>query len=229
MYLIRYFGLVVGVLILSGCQLGKPAPEESGKLERYRSLTHLNPRTIDADPYQGQSGVDQLPASSVCAVTFQDDAYITVTYDSAQHAEDDGATVTHLSACGTCSSLQDLAVYLSRPDLTTPVRRCALLSFSASAALSCLEKLGFSQPCAKTWFYNARNTARHCAGVCTRAWLLRTPNTLPDGNLNACLSCDEEMSGQVFKRTAGRTRRNSGIESAIGRSQGEVVNLTHDY
>jgi hypothetical protein len=47
--------------------------------------------------------------------------------------------------------------------------------------------------------------------------------------LNACLACDEVKSGPVFKRTAGRTRRNSGIESAIGRQAGDLVPIRHDY
>ncbi len=140
-----------------------------------------------------------------------------------------GARVTHHSACGACSSLQDLAVYLGQPDLTTPVRRCAVLSFSEPLSLGCLKDLGFTQACAKTWFYNARNTARHCKALCLKSWVTGEPNNLSDGSLNACLACDESVSGSVFKRVAGRTRRNSGIESAIQRGDEEVVELEHNY
>ena len=35
--------------------------------------------------------------------------------------------------------------------------------------------------------------------------------------LNDCLQCDEDEAGPVFKAVAGRTRRRSGLESAIAR------------
>ena len=35
--------------------------------------------------------------------------------------------------------------------------------------------------------------------------------------LNDCLQCDESVNGSTFKKFAGRTRRNSGIKSAIKR------------
>lgn len=45
--------------------------------------------------------------------------------------------------------------------------------------------------------------------------------------LNACLQCDECRSGPIFQKIAGRTRRASGIASAISRDG--VPELTHDY
>jgi hypothetical protein len=56
--------------------------------------------------------------------------------------------------------------------------------------------------------------------VCIRH--LFTPNNLDDGTLNPCLQCDEDKSGAVFKAHAARTRRNSGILSAIGRPDAQV-------
>jgi len=47
--------------------------------------------------------------------------------------------------------------------------------------------------------------------------------------LNACLACDEARSGPVFQRVAGRTRRDSGLESAIKRPPSSIVNLEHSY
>ena len=35
--------------------------------------------------------------------------------------------------------------------------------------------------------------------------------------MNACLQCDEDESGPNFAKFAGRTRRNTGLESAITR------------
>ena len=45
--------------------------------------------------------------------------------------------------------------------------------------------------------------------------------------LNACLQCDECKSGPKFKKIAGRTRRNSGIRSAIERPGFKP--LQHNY
>jgi len=46
---------------------------------------------------------------------------------------------------------------------------------------------------------------------------LPTKHQLPDGSLNACLACDEVHSGPTFKAVAGKTRRRSGLSSAIAR------------
>ena len=51
----------------------------------------------------------------------------------------------------------------------------------------------------------------------------------PGGRLNDCLQCDEDRSGPVFKATAGRTRRNSGIRSSIERPAEQVAPVVHDY
>jgi hypothetical protein len=53
-------------------------------------------------------------------------------------ARNAGFAVTHFSACGTCSTVQDFAVYLEKPDLTAPVRKCGI-SWDTSARLKCLE------------------------------------------------------------------------------------------
>ena len=39
----------------------------------------------------------------------------------------------------------------------------------------------------------------------------------PECAMNACLQCDEDESGPNFAKFAGRTRRNTGLESAITR------------
>ena len=96
-------------------------------------------------------------------------------------------------------------------------------------AMMCLQNLGFTPACAETWYFNARNTGRRCYAVCIRAWASGEPSNRTDGSLNSCLACDEAFSGPVFKQVAGRTRRNSGIASSIGRGAGEVFAVTHDY
>ncbi len=190
-------------------------------------------RSGSADPYlRAGERVTTPPetyrADAVCGVKFtgpEKREYLLETFTAAPVAEAKGFAVTHHGACGTCSTLQDLAVYLERKDLTTPVRRCAARVLWKSSALSCLKELGFTEACALTWYYNARNTFFRCLRPCLSSWIRGEPFNRADGSLNACLQCDEEKSGPIFKATAGRTRRNSGIVSEIGRKPGEILDL----
>jgi hypothetical protein len=110
------------------------------------------------------------------------------------------------------------------------VRECGLKNLSGDApeeTLACLEDLGFTPACAQIWAFNTENTREACLGPCIAN--LNRPYNLPDGSLNACLQCDEDASGPVFKAFAGRTRRNSGLASAICRPCDTVFRVTHDY
>ncbi|MBN2077990.1 MAG: hypothetical protein JW838_03435 [Spirochaetes bacterium] len=191
----------------------------------------LNPMDILDDPYRAGLPYEGSPPSSVCAVHFTDSSqrhYLLKTFDTAREAVAAGYRVTHHGACGACSPLRDLDVYLRNPDLTRAARKCAF-RMSRRGITRCLEGLGMSSPCARIWYYNIRNTARHCLGTCLRSWMRREPYNGADGSLNRCLRCDEEKSGPLFKRYAGRTRRNSGIESEIVRGADEVLPVGHGY
>ena len=151
------------------------------------------------------------------------------TFDDTAAATSAGAIVTHRDACGLCSSLVDLAVYLRNPDLTAPVRQCGLVGMAQGddARMQCLRDLGFDEPCARIWDLNTQNTQAKCGSVCMK--LLDAPYHNPDGSLNDCLQCDEVQSGDVFKAVAGRTRRNTGLPSSMCRPCAEVVPIVHDY
>ena len=171
--------------------------------------------------------------------------------------------MTHAGHCGSCSSLQDLGVYLGR-NLTEPTRRCGALSIvSADLMRKCLQRIGFSDNCIPIWEYNILNTRQECTRViediflefiknifwsiknifhklhsalatillqvCIISWILGEDNNKPDGSLNDCLQCDEDMSGPNFKFFSGRTRRNSGIPSAIARPPDEFYDMEHCY
>ena len=201
-------------------------------LAALRSKIPLEPIAAKGDPYliwQTQEP-PPAPAGTLCGVRFERDQvhYRLSTFSTPAAARTAGFSATHFGACGTCSTLQDLAVYLEKPDLTAPVRRCGI-SWDASASLTCLEDLGFSAACAQTWLYNVINTRRHCFSVCIVAWITGEAPTRQDGRLNDCLQCDEDRSGPVFKATAGRTRRNSGIQSSIPRPNEEIAPVVHDY
>lgn len=174
----------------------------------------------------------------VCAAGFVDADrvdYRLRTFPDPTTALAEGYDITHRDHCGTCSSLRNLAVYLARPDLTSPVRTCAR-RWTAGGVKTCLmEEVGFDERCAETWAENALYTRRHCLGPCIGhygLWNVLTddihaPNTDEHGNLNPCLACDERVSGPGFQYAAGRTRRNSGLTSAIARPAAETYRVDH--
>ena len=183
---------------------------------------------LPSDPY---ATPDEYPldATSVCGVLVDGDGYALQTFADDASAEAAGAKVTHDGACGLCSPLQDLAVYMRNPDLTQPVREGGIIGLSQGeeAQQACLRELGFTEPCAQIWGFNTTHTRTVCLQTCLD--LLDAPYHEPDGSLNACLQCDEDMSGPVFKAVAGRTRRNTGLASALCRPCDEVRRVVHRY
>jgi len=190
--------------------------------------------SIDTDPYL-QPAPAPDPPDTVCAVLPQAPAstqprpYTLVTYPSIDAARAAGASPTHYGACGVCSTLANLAVYMRENDLTAPVRACGFVGISdgGAANVACLEAIGFDHPCAQAWYWDTLNTRNQCIGICivTPA----APYQAPDGALNPCIQCDEDLSGPIFKAVAGRTRRNSGLPNALCRPCSEVQPLVHSY
>jgi len=216
-----------------GCGDGAwtPEPWTDARVASLREWTlTATPADLETDPYETTPAPPQ--AGQVCGFVVDDLAaktYHLTTFDSADAAAQAGAIVTHEDACGLCSSLEDLAVYTGTPDLTAPVRGCGIetLGDPVEADVACLEELGFTHPCAQIWGYNTQHTRSVCLDTCSA--LLGAAYQESDGSLNACLQCDEDMSGDVFKAVAGRTRRNTGVASALCRPCETVARLAHDY
>lgn len=198
-----------------------------------------------ADPYSQEStktlqvwNRDPRRDEEVCAIRFFDDSKVSYElrdFDTSLAATEAYYMVTHQGRCGSCSTLQDLAIYLASPDLTSPARQCAR-SFGLKRKKQCFqEKIGFTSHCAESWAYNAQHTRQECLGVCITDYGFfnlifgRYPGSNVDetGQLRPCLQCDETESGTGFKYSAGRTRRNSGIDSAIQRSDTEIFKVDH--
>ena len=198
--------------------------------------TLLNPLPpLTSNPYKDPTFNTTWP-DSVCAVLYPNisdrSTYLLHTYPTKAAAEAAGAFVTHLHPCGYCSTTKDLSVYMQYPDLTNPVRDCALRALiNDTWALQCIAEIGFTWECSKIWLFDAENTRNDCLDVCLEDWLLHVPNNLPPNstNLNPCLQCDEDKSGPVFKKVAGRTRRDCGIKTAINRPASHVYEVTHYY
>ena len=190
-------------------------------LHALRSWRLLNPaETASADPF-GEARVEEDHAPAECAAIPVDTSPAARTYrlesfPTERAARSAGGQITHRGRCGACSSFQDLAAYIERRDLNRAGRLCGLGgTFGSKTQLRCLKKLGFTDACAQIWSYNIDNTRSECMGICTAT--IPTKHKRPDGSLNACLACDEVNSGPMFKAVAGRTRRRSGLSSAIAR------------
>lgn len=217
--------------VIPGEETWAPPAYSDSDTAALRSRTLVNPPgLLPGDPYADPSLVP-ADTAGICGVLAEPNVpggYRLDTFADRVAAEAAGAVMTHSGACGACSSLQDLAVYLANPDLGEPVRQCALLTLTQGdqAALDCIEDLGFTRACAQIWAFNSYHTRAECLGVCLAA--LDSPYHLPDGSLNPCLACDEEQSGPVFKAVAGRIRRNSGIPVAICRPPVEVEAVLHN-
>ncbi len=167
--------------------------------------------------------------------------YRLVSYDSVEDAEADGALVTHRGTCGACSSLRDLAVYIANPNLSDPIRECAIVNFfdRELGRLACIASFGFDLECAQAWDRNVRNTQSRCLQTCGGDDGVGFNNRpydcerdfLPDDEelINDCLICDEVFSVEVFRAAAGRARRNSGLPSPICRNCEGVFRVEHYY
>ena len=189
----------------------------------------LNQIVNEGNPYREsrEYWLGQLAASETqfCGIRYSDSektSYELRSFASLSELSRDGYSVTHKGSCGTCSTLQDLSVYQSHKDLTAPVRKCGSLIWNQKLNMKCLLKLGFTHECAKTWHFNTKNTAKKCFKICLKSWISGEAYNLEDGALNSCLACDEYESGPAFKTVAGRTRRRSGLISAIGRPESEI-------
>ena len=238
-------------------------PEQNNRLSRspYHPLTYLDlpdcwldehchycvtetgipVQAFPANPavYQWWQNRDTAPEqAAVCGIRFLDPGLQEYELASFQNTYELESTpdfvLTHYQQCGSCSTLQDLAVYGSL-DLTTMAKTCSKRPGFANKK-QCMEAIGFTPACAESWAYNAAQTAQSCFVVCVQEYgltplLLGTessPNT-NDGALNQCLQCDELMAGPGFQYSAGRTRRNSGITSEIDRPDEQVYDVDHAY
>lgn len=196
------------------------------------SKIHLNPLPVlTSDPYETPELFPEEPEKACGLIwdTVNPDAYTLETFDSIEAAELAGARVTHTGPCGHCSSLQSLGVYIYQGDLATPVKQCTYDSIllGDDYLMECLQKLGFDENCAKIWMYNGKNTKKVCMSTC-----LPLQNAVyhnPDGSLNDCIQCDEDKSGPVFQAVSGRTRRNSGLPTALCRPCSWISPIDHHY
>lgn len=171
--------------------------------------------------------------AEVCGIKFVDNdqkKYRMQTFASREMAESEGYLVTHQFHCGACSSLYDLGIYLEKRNMVENGRKCAK-KLIAKRSKSChIKRIGLSEVCAEAWAYNAIATRKNCMRTCIKEYglinmlLNRFPDVYvnEDGSLKPCILCDELKSGGGYRYSSGRTRRSSGIKSAIDRGEEEI-------
>lgn len=139
-----------------------------------------------------------------------------------------GALITHDRSCGLCSTTQDVAAYMGLPDMTRIGKICAIEALlNITWGVRCFERAGFTTPCAMIWTYDALYDGQHCRDICVKEILSPFNGPAPFCPLNACLQCDEDKSGPIFKAFAGATRRRCGLQSNIARPCASVAQLDH--
>lgn len=228
----------------STCPSTVPRTDYADLIPILRSFQWENPYSLECDPYE-DANCDTTPPleaeGGACVVEFSGPtdgtcpdtwSYATRTYAGtfAEAVNDTSVVVTHATPCGACSSLQDLSVYMDQGgDLTEVSADCGFEGlFDKAGGIQCFESLGFTPGCAAAWYYNTKKTRSECFGICATTTSLEVPLVRPrDCELNRCLACDEQQAGPVFKRFAGRTRRNSGLRSHIARPCSAIVPLEH--
>ncbi|CAB9528822.1 expressed unknown protein [Seminavis robusta] len=212
-----------------------------------KRMRWTNPIHLECNPYpyanvegctltdsKGNNVEQEWGPEAVCGIRYDNrllnqcyGSYTTESFETRDEAEQAGFTVTHMGACGTCSSTTDLAIYIETPDLQGPGAECGYISLSnKTAALECYKDIGFTKSCAATWLYDTTtNTRENCLSSCLKYF--GDPPNLNESQcpLNECILCNEEISGPLFKKYAGRTRRGSGLLSYIVRNCSE---LTYD-
>ena len=174
---------------------------------------------IPKDPYKTKRK-PKPNFKRVCAIKYDKKSKknIIKTYKNKKAAKKSNALITHIGECGACSTFKDLGVYMNYFDITDKVRKCTLKGiFSKKQCIKCLKNLGFTDKCAEIWFENTKNTRKKCFRKCIIRVL--NPHNNKNGSMNECIKCDEEISGPIFQKYAGRTRRNSTLRSAIYRDE----------
>ena len=132
-----------------------------------QSLQVTNPYDLNCNPYEDAAcettptqELTDLGDEAACGVKYDmtslnDDQcpteYSLVSFESADKAEADGATVTHHGACGVCSTTQDLAVYIQYTDLVDKGTECSIRGIvDFDDGVLCYTEVGYTQVCFKT-------------------------------------------------------------------------------
>lgn len=99
--------------------------------------------------------------------------YRLTTVPSLEDAIAAGQYITHTGACGTCSSLQDLALMIEYPSLPYKAHQCFFRSSAVQnmeEAITCYEEIGFTQTCSNTLAYYQKKIVEKSCGYQCATW-----------------------------------------------------------
>lgn len=189
------------------CPDWRPKNYSMDFIETITDQEPLNPLKLNCNAYD-DFGCTTMPpqpknlgAGAVCAHHYSDkcDEYTIANYNSTEEAKAAGGVVTHFGMCGTCSTRQDLGVYMKYPDMTSVGKTCGIKTlYSINSARQCFEDLGMTPPCARIWADNAKYDSKNCLMVCLGQYFSAYNGKYPRCELNACLECDENGAGPIF-------------------------------
>ena len=226
-------------------------------IAEYEELIPNSIYTLDCNPYrdayeeESSSCTTQPPQQqfadvdeAVCALKYtcrNNDAttatatsYDMISYPSWDDAVADEVIVTHVGACGLCSTTADLAAYMNNPNLESDSIICVTKGlFSYDAGMDCfMDDIGLTKECANIWLLDGYHTTAKCTGRCLKELeeydgSVPTNGDPPDCALSDCFQCDEDESGGIFTEFAGRNRRRSCLLSSIVRGCDKFTEIVH--
>eukprot|EP00536_Pseudo-nitzschia_multiseries_P009443 jgi/Psemu1/23191/gm1.23191_g len=219
-----------------------PAATET-MIADFRSLTLENPMSVTCDPFMSTTTSSCVPAleeGEACVVELlsgdaaaaatcpSGQSYRLKTVPSLDEAIATNQYITHLGACGTCSSLQDLALMVEYPNLPYKAQQCFFRSSALKkmdAAIQCYEELGFTTQCSATLsYYQKKIIDRDCGYQCA-AWAYDGDLGRPScTDVSGCAACVDGFGiSDRLELVSGRTFSNSGYPSQKARQCFEIA------
>jgi len=140
------FSLLLISVVYGDCWIGQKKGEHnistdfatcpSEWITKARGLTLVNPPAVPSvDPYTK----GPVSTAGVCGATLLNSTHYQLGTFKDVKSFPPKTYLTHNHACGLCSSFQDLSIYMQYPDMTNPVRKCALKGIvSKKWAMKCI-------------------------------------------------------------------------------------------
>lgn len=206
----------------------------------YRGLKLTNTMDIICDPFLATTCVPGFVEGEACVVDLIPESsgascpgeytYRLRTVPSLVNATAEGQYITHTGACGTCSSLEDLALMIEYPDIPYKAQQCFFRSTAVKyvdTAVTCYEEIGFTKSCATTLAYHQKRIVDKGCGYQCAAWSfdgdLGKPSCEDASGCGACVD-DIGISARL-ELMAGRTFATSGYPSQRARQCSDIAPL----
>lgn len=209
-------------------------------LPTFRELNLVNPLEIRCNPFQLPGCVSTLEEGEACVVNLiapdttveascpSGHSYRLTTVPSLEDAIAAGQYITHTGACGTCSSLQDLALMIEYPNLPYKAQQCFFRSSALKnmeEAITCYQEVGFTLTCSTTLAYHQKTIVDKDCGYQCATWAYDGDLGRPScEDISGCGSCVDSFGiGARLELIAGRTFPNSGYPSQKAQNCSDIA------